>query len=169
MQSPKFGPMEEYHKQYDYLKYYPIVQKYYQLKHNYTQPEWEAILFLYSASKFTFGDFYFFGQINGRNKCNSLFKRLITRGDILVWRDGLTSKDTLYVLSYATQYLINSMYKVLAGEKSISMLKSRNPFLKFNKEKRKAVLAYRVAFIQMNKEIKEMVKSRDKRNVANLD
>lgn len=140
-------------EKYDYLKYYPIVHRYFRKKYDLTTPELDLILFLMSERIFTKRKFQEFNEILTWNK--KRFDNLLENGWISVFRPASDGMSARYELSYKARRMVRQLYRTILNEE-IPELPAKNPM--FKKDVGYMDKVYRNAIKQMNKETKRKKK-----------
>ena len=133
----------------DYLKYLRVVRFWMRKKHDIGLGDLEMLLFLYSENLFSRDRFDDYAKILSWDR--SRFGRLVTRGDIRIWRKKKGAQATLYELSFRMKKIMEEFYKKLSGEEIISENFQNNPiFVQYRDSC--ANKAYRRKINKMNKE-----------------
>jgi hypothetical protein len=137
-------------KTHDYLKYWKVVRRYMQVKHELTQPEIDLMLFLYSERFFTKTKVIKFSKILtwDRNR----FDSLIERGWISVFRAKHEKSKQLYELSMKGQRMVATIYNILNGQE-IPTIVTYNPAFRADASHGDKLRAN--AIVDMNKFIKQ--------------
>lgn len=132
----------------DYLKYWRVIKKYVQTKHNLSSAEVDTLLFLHSENYFDRDKFQQFNEILSWDK--QRFNKLLREGWIEVFRKRTGKYKSLYQLSYKATNLVQYIYRKLEGEEMPTG--NWNPM--FKKGASYTDKVHRNMIIAMNKEIK---------------
>jgi hypothetical protein len=114
-------------EKYDYLKYYRVVNRYFQKKYDLDPSELDMILFLMSERIFTKGKFQEFNEVLTWNK--KRFDNLLENGWISVFREAKDGMNARYELSYKARRMVKSLYKMIV-DKEIPEKPTVNPMFK---------------------------------------
>lgn len=99
----------------DYLKYYPIIKKFFMVKHKLSNSKMDMLLFLYSEKYWDRIKYKEFNDTMGWDY--NRMKDLLRDDWIRVFRKGIQFKlRTIYCLSPKAVNMIQSLYKKLEGE-----------------------------------------------------
>jgi len=136
-------------EEYDYLKYYTVVHRYFRKKYELTREELDLILFLMSERIFNKRKFQEFNELLMWDR--KRFDNMLDNGWISIFRapsDGISAR---YELSYKARRMVRQLYKTIIN-KEIPQLPERNPM--FKKEVGFSDKVYRNFIKKMNKETK---------------
>jgi|TARA_R110000803_G_scaffold113000_1_gene181434 hypothetical protein len=134
-------------EEYDYLKYYTVVHRYFRKKYELTREELDLILFLMSERIFNKRKFQEFNELLMWDR--KRFDNMLDNGWISIFRapsDGISAR---YELSYKARRMVRQLYKTIIN-KEIPQLPERNPM--FKKEVGFSDKVYRNFIKKMNKE-----------------
>lgn len=127
----------------DYLKYWRVIRKYYQMKYGLNNSDIEMLLFLYSEEYFYKSKFDEFNKLFSWD--SSRFQSLRSRDLIEVFRRGGQSRRVIYKLSMKATRIITDIYNKLDGDE---IARSTNPL---NKKRTSSVeKSYQAMIEKMN-------------------
>jgi hypothetical protein len=132
----------------NYLKYWKVIRQYYKAKHKLTQSDLDVLLFLHTEKYFTRERFDRYNRILSWDRLR--FESLLKRGWIEVFRPKEGRKRTVYNMSEKGMYLINDIYRKLAGQE-IPMNRTNNPMVL-----RRAKYSHKV-YLDMIKDMNEFI------------
>ena len=117
-------------KEMNLLKHYRIIRKWACKNNNLNDADLELLIYLDCMGFFSKQDFktgsYSYSWDNRR------WNRLLKEGWIVVWRERnrTTQKYNIYKVSFKCKQLINTMYKIMVGEKDIPISEKRNKIMR---------------------------------------
>jgi hypothetical protein len=135
---------------YDYMKYWRVVKYWAKRKYNILTADMDMLFFLYSEDMFDKERFEEYNNVIGWDKVR--LNRLIEEGWISLWREKTTSRRALYEISFRGRKMIETIYKKLNRETTISENREWNPM--FRNDVDYADKVYRNYIRKMNLEIK---------------
>lgn len=109
----------------DYLKYWRVIRKYYQMKYELSPAEIDTLLFLYSEEYFSKAKFDEFDRLLSWSR--DRFGTLRKKGFIEVFRRGGQTRRAIYQLSMKATRMVTDIYNKLDGQR---IAKSTSPFNK---------------------------------------
>lgn len=109
----------------DYLKYWRVIRKYYQMKYELSTSDLDILLFLYSEEYFYKSKFDEFNKLFSWSSWR--FQSLRSRNFIEVFRRGGQSRRVIYKLSMKATRIVTDIYNKLDGDE---IARSTNPLNK---------------------------------------
>lgn len=134
---------------YDCLKYWRVIRQYAKARYNLSQSDLDMLLFLNSEGYFKKDRFVEFAQLVSWDK--DRFGRLLRDG----WIENVRAGEWkgLYIVTFKTKRMVDSIYKKLAGE-DIPMTAENNPM--FKKKVDFSDKVYRNFIKKMNEDTKKI-------------
>lgn len=136
--------------EYDYLKYWAIVKRYYKRKNNLKHGDLDMILFLYSEQYFSVTRFREFEELVMWDRTR--FKRLKEEGYITTFREASPGIKAVYNCSTKLKRMVTSIYKTIVN-KEIPENPTKNPM--FKKDVCFTDKVHRNYIKKLNKELKK--------------